>query len=150
LVFLGQPLTPGFQVIDPAGDRKNITTEGLHGEVRLPAVIAQRAHGNRMPLRRALVAVKQRCGDSVVPIGENIGLYSHAFPDGAFGGETTAVDLRCDALDTDSDFTHRRSAPDFSVRRSWPATYAPAVRAGARKPRLLRSENHRAQRRKTQ
>jgi hypothetical protein len=74
------------------------------------------------------MTVKKECADGVMSIGEDVGLDHDAFTDRALGWKATAVYLRRDFLDDDTDSAHAGVLPlNPRCPVSAPATYAPWV-----------------------
>ncbi len=104
--FLAQPLSPALQVVYPAGNREREATEGLRGELRLPAVVAHGTHGDCVPVLRAFTTIEKDRGDGVVPVGKDVRFYGYALPDCPLRRKPAAIDPRRDVLNNDTDCAH--------------------------------------------
>ena len=79
-------------MVHPSLDTVGVTSKLGHAKAPLPAVIAQRSHGDFRPDRVACPAIAQYSVQQVVTIGKDVSLNHDLFADGAFNGKTASVD----------------------------------------------------------
>ena len=93
---------PGEKPVDPGHDRELVVTDLGDLESPPPTVIDERKHRRLVPLGLIRPAPQEPGRNAVVSVREDIRLDLHAIAHHALGRKTTAVDLRCHALDDDS------------------------------------------------
>src|SRR6266568_5688721 len=83
-------------MVDPALHLETITTEIADSECGFPPVVHQWKHGDLSPLFGSLAMCKERSGNGVVAVGEDVGFNTDLIADGAFRGKPSAIHLGCD------------------------------------------------------
>jgi len=96
---LGELQAPGQEPVDPCLERIDVSTELGHGELRPPPVVPERAHTLLGPRGSCMVPVAHDTGESVMAVGENVGLDGHLLSQGAVAGKPPAIDLRRNCFD---------------------------------------------------
>ncbi len=107
LGLLDEAATPALQVIDPGHHGVQVAPEHFDDEFRTPPVIAEGGHGSALPFGGALMAVEEGDRYRIMAVGKDVSLDLHRFADDTLGGETAAIDLRCDIFDDDANLAHR-------------------------------------------
>src|SRR4051812_44974007 len=96
-------MTPRKECIDPRLDRVTITTERADDELSAPTVVRQRDHRYDLPRAVFFASIQQPACQSVVPVGEAIGLNLHDFAGDALDRKTAVINRRRDVFDDDPD-----------------------------------------------
>ena len=101
---LQQVAPPGFKMVDPALHLEAVAAHFAHAERARPAVVAVHngVHGDFDPMIGTLAMRQQAGGNGIVAVSKDVGFHANQVANGAFCGETSAIDGGGDAFKNDA------------------------------------------------